>query len=172
MALILLLHWQALLFLIPSALTIATNFAWLGWSGATLNIATAAVATIAVGVGLDYITCFTFCIREALDQRLGYLDAIRFALPQPAALRSASRWRSRSAMPKCWRRRAISSTTGLQCCAGHHTGLAGRHIVVFPFALRLLRPRFTPHVDMFPDWNEATAELLPMVMLAEDRSLG
>ena len=45
-------------------------------------------------------------------------------------------------------------------------------LFVFPFALRLLRPRFTPHVDMFPDWNEATAELLPMVVPAEDRSLG
>ena len=45
-------------------------------------------------------------------------------------------------------------------------------LFVFPFALRLLRQRFTPHVDMFPDWNEATAELLPMVVPAEDRSLG
>ena len=46
-------------------------------------------------------------------------------------------------------------------------------LFVFPFARRLLRPRFTPHVDMFPDSNEATTELLPiMVVPAEDWSLG
>ena len=67
----------ALLFAIPSLLTIAANFAYLGWTGTTLNVATAAVATIAVGVGLDYLVYLTFRIREAQRQGLSYLDAIR-----------------------------------------------------------------------------------------------
>ena len=66
----------ALLFAIPSALTIATNFAWLGWTGTTLNVATAAVATIAVGVGFDYLVYLTFRVREYLLKGYSFEDAL------------------------------------------------------------------------------------------------
>jgi uncharacterized protein len=69
----------ALLFAIPSALTIAANFAWLGWTGTTLNVATAAVATIAVGVGFDYLVYLTFRIRERLATGAPFEQAVREA---------------------------------------------------------------------------------------------
>ena len=155
---------MALLFLIPSALTIATNFAWLGWSGTTLNVATAAVATIAVGVGLDYLIYFTFRIREALDQRLGYLDAIRVAHASAGgaavcvAMAVAVGYVVLLASPGYLVHHWIAVLVPITMLAS----LVGT-LFVFPFALRLLRPRFTPRFDAFSDWNQATAELLPMV---------
>ncbi len=68
---------MALLFAIPTSMTIAANFAFLGWTGITLNVATASVATIAVGVGLDYLIYLSFRIREAQEQGLSYMDAVR-----------------------------------------------------------------------------------------------
>jgi uncharacterized protein len=68
---------MALIFAIPALATIAANFAYLGWSGTTLNVATAAVATIAVGVGLDYLIYLSFRIREALKAGHDYDAAIR-----------------------------------------------------------------------------------------------
>jgi uncharacterized protein len=164
---------MALLFLIPSALTIATNFAWLGWSGTTLNVATAAVATIAVRVGLDYLIYFTFRIREALHQRLSYLDAIRVAHASAGgaavcvAMAVAVGYVVLLASPGYLVHHWIAVLVPVTMLAS----LIGT-LFAFPFALRLLRPRFTPQVDMFPDWNEATAELLPMVAPAEDRASG
>jgi uncharacterized protein len=66
----------AFLFAVPSALTIATNFAWLGWTGTTLNVATAAVATIAVGVGFDYLVYLTFRVREFLIKGRSFDEAL------------------------------------------------------------------------------------------------
>ncbi|WP_309645811.1 MMPL family transporter, partial [Phenylobacterium sp.] len=54
-----------------------TNRAYLGWSGVTLNVATAAVATIAVGVGLDYLIYLAFRIREAQARGLPFEAAVR-----------------------------------------------------------------------------------------------
>lgn len=68
---------MALLFAIPSAVTILANFAYLGWSGTTLNVATAAVATIAVGVGLDYLIYIAFRVREGVARGQTLDDAIR-----------------------------------------------------------------------------------------------
>ena len=68
---------MAFIFAIPALATIATNFAYLGWSGTTLNVATAAVATIAVGVGLDYLIYLSFRIREAQMAGHDYEAAIR-----------------------------------------------------------------------------------------------
>lgn len=66
---------MALAFAIPSAITILTNFTYLGWSGTSLNVATAAVATIAVGIGLDYLIYIAFRIREGLAEGLSFRDA-------------------------------------------------------------------------------------------------
>lgn len=68
---------MAVLFAIPSTMTVLTNFAYLGWSGVTLNVATAAVATIAVGVGLDYLIYLAFRIREAQARGLPFEAAVR-----------------------------------------------------------------------------------------------
>lgn len=68
---------MALLFAIPSAVTILANFAYLGWSGTTLNVATAAVATIAVGVGLDYLVYIAFRVREGVARGRTLEDATR-----------------------------------------------------------------------------------------------
>lgn len=68
---------MAVIFAIPALATIAANFAYLGWSGTSLNVATAAVATIAVGVGLDYLIYLSFRIREALNAGHDYDAAIR-----------------------------------------------------------------------------------------------
>ncbi len=68
---------MACLYAIPAITTVAANFAYLGWSGTSLNVATAAVATIAVGVGLDYLIYLTFRIREAQQAGHDYLTSIR-----------------------------------------------------------------------------------------------
>jgi uncharacterized protein len=68
---------MALIFTMPALATIASNFAYLGWSGTTLNVATAAVATIAVGVGLDYLIYLSFRIREAQAAGHDYETSIR-----------------------------------------------------------------------------------------------
>lgn len=69
---------MALAFAIPSAITILTNFAYLGWTGTSLNVATAAVATIAVGIGLDYLVYMAFRIREGLTEGLSFRDAAAY----------------------------------------------------------------------------------------------
>lgn len=68
---------MGVIFAIPAITTIAANFGYLGWSGTTLNVATAAVATIAVGVGLDYLIYLSFRIREAQAAGHDYVNAIR-----------------------------------------------------------------------------------------------
>ncbi|WP_269716694.1 efflux RND transporter permease subunit [Caulobacter sp. NIBR2454] len=69
---------MAAMFALPSMLTVLTNFAYLGWSGTSLNVATAAVATIAVGVGLDYLIYIAFRIREALQRGDDYETAVLY----------------------------------------------------------------------------------------------
>jgi predicted RND superfamily exporter protein len=66
---------MAFAFAIPSIVTVLANFSYLGWSGTSLNVATAAVATIAVGVGLDYLVYIAFRIREGLRRGLSFEDA-------------------------------------------------------------------------------------------------
>ena len=68
-----------LLFAVPSLLTVVSNFAFLGWAGIPLNHATAAIATIAVGIGVDYLIYLTFRLREQLRAGANFDDAMRFA---------------------------------------------------------------------------------------------
>ncbi|RYG31456.1 MAG: hypothetical protein EON93_12945, partial [Burkholderiales bacterium] len=69
---------MALAFALPSLITVLANFSYLGWSGTSLNVATAAVATIAVGVGLDYLVYVAFRIRDGLKRGLPFADAIAY----------------------------------------------------------------------------------------------
>ncbi len=68
-----------LLFAVPSLLTVASNFAFLGWASIPLNHATAAIATIAVGIGVDYLIYLTFRLRERLRTGASFDDAMHFA---------------------------------------------------------------------------------------------
>ncbi|MGQ0696972.1 MAG: efflux RND transporter permease subunit [Panacagrimonas sp.] len=67
----------ALLFMIPSGVSAASCYAFLGLTGTTLNVATASIAALAVGVGVDYLIYFTFRLREYLGRGLGWDEALR-----------------------------------------------------------------------------------------------
>ncbi len=69
---------MALAFALPSIVTVLANFSYLGWSGTSLNVATAAVATIAVGVGLDYLVYVAFRIRDGIRKGLPLNEAIAY----------------------------------------------------------------------------------------------
>lgn len=69
---------MALAFALPSLITVLANFSYLGWSGTSLNVATAAVATIAVGVGLDYLVYVAFRVRDGLKRGLPFAEAIAY----------------------------------------------------------------------------------------------
>lgn len=69
---------MALAFALPSLITVLANFSYLGWSGTSLNVATAAVATIAVGVGLDYLVYVAFRVRDGLKHGLPFPEAIAY----------------------------------------------------------------------------------------------
>ncbi|RYZ15262.1 MAG: hypothetical protein EON61_00490 [Alphaproteobacteria bacterium] len=69
---------MALAFALPSIVTVLANFSYLGWSGTSLNVATAAVATIAVGVGLDYLVYIAFRIRDGIKRGLPMPEAIAY----------------------------------------------------------------------------------------------
>lgn len=55
-----------LLLIIPLAMTALVNFGLLGFFGIPLQIATATVAALAVGIGADYAIYFTYRLREEL----------------------------------------------------------------------------------------------------------
>jgi uncharacterized protein len=155
--------WRmGLLFMVPTGLTIATNFAYLGWSGTTLNVATAAVATIAVGVGLDYLVYLTFRIREAVDQGLNYMDAIRVAhlsaggaalcVAMAVAVGYAVLIFSPGYLVHHW----IAILVPLTMVASLFGAL-----FVFPFLLRLLRPKVGSPSKLFADWDIEVGKLFP-----------
>ncbi|WP_310475332.1 hypothetical protein, partial [Sandarakinorhabdus sp.] len=114
-----------------------------------------------------------FRIREALDQRLGYLDAIRVAHASAGgaavcvAMAVAVGYVVLLASPGYLVHHWIAVLVPVTMLAS----LVGT-LFVFPFALRLLRPRFTPNADVFPDWNQSTAELLPMVVPVKEGNAG
>lgn len=146
---------MAIAFAIPSAMTIAANFAYLGWSGTTLNVATAAVATIAVGVGLDYLVYLTFRIREAKHDGLSYIDAIRVGhasaggaavcVATAVAVGYAVLIFSPGYLVHHWIA-ALVPITMLMSLAGS--------LFVFPFLLRIFRPPLTVHTEAFDDWSK------------------
>ncbi len=58
------------IFAAASGLTLLMNYSFLGWSGITLNSATAVSASVAVGVGVDYLLYISFRLREGLRRGL------------------------------------------------------------------------------------------------------
>lgn len=59
----------AALILVPLIVTTAATFGVMGLSGIPLQIATATVAALAIGIGADYAIYFTFRLREELRAR-------------------------------------------------------------------------------------------------------
>ena len=58
---------------------VAGVYAFMAVFGYTVNVVTATIAAIAVGVGIDFSTHFTARFREELDGEGGRLDAVRRA---------------------------------------------------------------------------------------------
>lgn len=56
----------ALFFVIPSLVSAGASYAFIGWTNTSLNIATASIAALAVGIGVDYLVYFTFRLKEQL----------------------------------------------------------------------------------------------------------
>ncbi|CAK0744598.1 membrane hypothetical protein [Gammaproteobacteria bacterium] len=131
------------LFTIPSGFAAGACYAFLGWSGTTLNVATASIAALAVGVGVDYLIYFTFRLREMLQAGMKWDDAIK-ATHQTAggaslcvATAVAGGYLvlnlSREFMPHRWLGEMIplSILTGLVAT-----------LLIYPILLNMLRPSF------------------------------
>ncbi|WP_428381269.1 efflux RND transporter permease subunit [Nevskia ramosa] len=70
--------WLAgLLFMVPSAVSALAAYSFLALTGTTLNIATASIAALAVGVGVDYLIYFTYRLREQLAAGRDWDEALR-----------------------------------------------------------------------------------------------
>jgi predicted RND superfamily exporter protein/outer membrane lipoprotein-sorting protein len=72
-----------LLVLAPLALVVVTNFGVMGWTGVRLDIATAIISPMAVGIGADYAIYLIWRIREELaageDERAAFQTALTTA---------------------------------------------------------------------------------------------
>ncbi|MEQ1548415.1 MAG: MMPL family transporter [Chakrabartia sp.] len=153
---------MAFLFAIPTSMTIAANFAFLGWSGITLNVATASVATIAVGVGLDYLIYLSFRIREAQEQGLSYLDAVRaghasaggaaVCVAMAVAVGYAVLIFSPGYLVHHWIA-ALVPMTMLMSLFGA--------LFVFPFLLRIFRPSLVNRQKHTDNWDAGIANYFP-----------
>ena len=134
----------------------------MGWSGITLNVATASVATIAVGVGLDYLIYLSFRIREAQEQGLSYLDAVR------AGHASAGGAAVCVALAVAVGYAVLIFSPGYRV---HHwiailvpmtmlMSLFGA-LFVYPFLLRLFRPSLAGRQTHADNWDEGIANYFP-----------
>ncbi len=71
----------ALIGLVPLVMVVLGNFALLGWSGLYLDVGTAIVAPIAIGISVDYAIYFlTSCQRHAGSNRAAVAEALRLHL--------------------------------------------------------------------------------------------
>ena len=66
--------------LIPLILAVMANFGIMGWSGIRLDIGTAAVSAMAVGVGADYAIYVIYRLREEVQRRGQAEQALRTTL--------------------------------------------------------------------------------------------
>lgn len=132
-----------LLFMVPSAASAGAAYAFLGLTDTTLNVATASIAALAVGVGVDYLIYFTFRLREYL----------RLGLDWPSAL-SAS-YQTAGGASLCVAMAVAGGYAVLNLSFGFRVHqwlgelipmaiLAGlvATLVLYPVLLNLLRPRF------------------------------
>ena len=69
----------ALISVIPIGFVVTGVYAFMAVAGYTVNVVTATIAAIAVGVGIDFSTHFTARYREELESSAGPLDAARRA---------------------------------------------------------------------------------------------
>jgi predicted RND superfamily exporter protein len=69
----------ALVSVVPIGLVVVGVYAFMSVSGYTVNVVTATIAAIAVGVGIDFSTHFTARYREELAVVGSRLDAVRRA---------------------------------------------------------------------------------------------
>jgi predicted RND superfamily exporter protein len=66
-----------LLLLVPLAMAGLVNFGLMGFTGIPLQIATATVAALAIGVGADYAIYFTYRLRDEIRAGYSLDDAVR-----------------------------------------------------------------------------------------------
>ena len=69
----------ALISVIPIAFVVTGVYAFMSVAGYTVNVVTATIAAIAVGVGIDFSTHFTARYREELQEQPDSLSAVRRA---------------------------------------------------------------------------------------------
>jgi uncharacterized protein len=66
--------------LIPLTLAVISNFGIMGWTGIRLDIGTAAVSAMAVGVGADYAIYLIYRLREEMQRHGDQDKALRVTL--------------------------------------------------------------------------------------------
>jgi predicted RND superfamily exporter protein len=69
----------ALVSVVPIAFVVTGVYAFMAFAGYTVNVVTATIAAIAVGVGIDFSTHFTARYREELQRHPERLSAVRRA---------------------------------------------------------------------------------------------
>jgi predicted RND superfamily exporter protein len=65
---------------VPLALAVVTNFGAMGLAGVPLDIGTATISAMAVGIGADYAVYFLFRLREELPRSKTLTDAVERTL--------------------------------------------------------------------------------------------
>ncbi len=69
--------WDSLMCMAPIVLTILANFGLMGWAGLPVNLVTALVSSIAVGMGIDYSVHIYTSYSQRLAAGAGPRDAMR-----------------------------------------------------------------------------------------------
>ena len=62
--------------LLPLLVSVLANFGLMGWTGIPLNISTALISAMAVGLGADYAIYLIYRIREELQAGKGHTEAV------------------------------------------------------------------------------------------------
>lgn len=133
----------AALFLIPSAITALSAYAFLGWTQTPLNVATASISALAVGVGVDYLVYMTFRMREELRLNPDWDSAIRNATLSAggASLCVATAVAGGYLVLQASRDFLVHQWLGSIIPLSMVSSLVGA-LVLYPFAVRLLKPAF------------------------------
>jgi predicted RND superfamily exporter protein len=129
--------------LLPPALAIAINFGAMGWLGIPLDIATALVSSLAIGIGIDDTIHFILRYRERVRAfPAGAGGAMEEALREagPPIVTSSTALAAGFAVLAVATFRPVVYFGGLTALAMVVTPLAA--LFVLPSALLLIRPRF------------------------------
>ena len=132
-----------LLFMIPSCVSAGATYAFLGWTGTTLNVATASIAALAVGVGVDYLVYFTFRLREYLRLGIDWQQALSasYQTAGGASLCVATAVAGGYAVLNLSFGFRVHQWLGELIPLAVLAGLAAT-LILYPIMLNLLRPRF------------------------------